>query len=117
MHPSAFVDPIVTTLSPSEKGHMHFKLDRSRRHRLVVEVTASEEVEVVLFHDLGSVLGGQGAREASRHEYAYARGRQFSMHTTDEAPGGCWLVCIENLSGLTTDLSVRAWAERKAEVA
>jgi hypothetical protein len=108
---------VLTTLGPNEKGELHFRLDRSKKHRLVVEVTASEEVEVVLFHDVGAVLAGQGLREARRHEYAFAKGRRFSLHTTDQAPGGCWLVGIENLSGFKTDLSVRAWAEHKTESA
>ena len=101
----------MTTLEPHESGHLRFKLARDKTHRLVVEVSASEEIEVVLWRELDAMREESERAGRVGHEYAFAKGRRFSMHTTDQAPGGYWLVAIENLSGFKTDLSVRAWAE------
>lgn len=117
---------MLVCLEPSKKHLLRFRLKTEVKHRIIVEVSASEEVEVALFHGAWAIHADDEERERVRlglayrspmlrgTEYAYAKGRRFALHTTGECPGGYWVVAIENLSGFTTELSVRAWAEHPA---
>jgi hypothetical protein len=114
---------VVSTLGPNEKGHLHFRPDRETTAVFVVEVTASEEVEVVLFHELAAFQEDRRACELgplsppAPEPYAHAKGHQFTLHVLGDNPGGEWLVAIENLSGFKTDLLVRAWSEKRSAAA
>jgi hypothetical protein len=94
--------------------------------QLHLHIRASEEVEVVLWTGLAAfrvetVEAEKRERKAGSYvprldkrcvEYAYAKGKNFNL-TCPSAPGGHWLVAIENLSGFETEMALNIWAEAR----
>lgn len=117
---------MLLRLEPERTELLRFRLDKGKRWRLVVEVRASEDVEVALWNGLHAmrmetVLAEKRERKVSpfyvtrlepaASEYAFAKGRNFTMQTPDSALGGYWVIAVENLSGFRTDVHLVAYAE------
>lgn len=110
-----------SSLAPFERGHLHYQLPEDTT-RLIVEVSASSSVEVFLYHGLSALRAERiesGKRMVGESKpLPYVRhivlgGDLLIAHTERGRHGGYWLVSIENKTSWTSELQVRAHAERK----